>query len=176
MISQGALLTKLTKLVDISSADDRIAAGVLKYFEELTLFFHKYPDTIPQDAIFPSLDLPNIPEENIAIENLYNKPQSDDKAKVRQILSDFDPNKSEAWKTITDLFGHNIKQPPLLEIARIVAEHVGIAVTRQARRRKSVLIKWYDDNWSYIKPYINYFDVNEETVTLKGTLPPYIKQ
>ena len=58
----------------------------------------------------------------------------------------------------------------MLEIAKIIGNHVNINVNRNARRRKSVLIKWYHDNWNLIKPYIGNFTVNDEIVTLNQPL------
>ena len=170
-INQSALLlSKLTKLVDISSIDEKTTALVQETMDKLADCYQKEPIGVP---LMVRNALSGNPADSALLAaftkqpRVYvQKPQSEDKEKVKQILSDFDPNKSEAWNTITERFGMNIKQPPLLEIAKIIGEHINISVNRNARRRKSVLIKWYHDNWALIKPFIGNFTVNDETVTL----------
>ena len=165
------LLSKLTKLVDISSADEKLTEIVQNTLQNISEEYLKTPVGVPEEikALNESDDPNSSPllSEFAKLKPVYiHKPQSDDKEKVKAILGDFDPNKSEAWLTLEECFGVNVKQPPLLEIAKIIGQHVHINVNRNARRRKSVLIKWYHDNWNALKPYIKHFQVDDETVTL----------
>ena len=165
------LLSKLTKLVDISSSDEKITEIVQNTLQTISEAYLKTPVGVPEEI--KALNELEDPKSSPLLSEFakqkpifMHKPQSDDKEKVKAILGDFDPNKSEAWLTLEENFGVNVKQPPLLEIAKIIGQHVHINVNRNARRRKSVLIKWYHDNWDVIKPYIKNFRVDDETVTL----------
>jgi hypothetical protein len=53
---------------------------------------------------------------------------------------------------ITDSFGSNLNQAELLSIAEVLAFRLNLKVDRGAKRRKEVLIKWYDENWDRIAP------------------------
>ena len=84
-----------------------------------------------------------------------------EKERIAHRLSGFDPKENQVWQEITNRFGGNIKQPELLSIAEVVSQNAGIKLDRDAKRRKSVLIKWFDENWALIEPYIGYVVLEE---------------
>lgn len=57
---------------------------------------------------------------------------------------------SAAWKVITEKYGDNLNQAELLSLAEVIAEQLGLKVDREAKRRKEVLVKWYDEHLSEI--------------------------
>lgn len=79
-----------------------------------------------------------------------------EKDRISQRLGNFNPKDNEVWRFLTLRFGQNIKQQELLSIADVLSKNAGIKLDRDAKRRKSVLIKWFEENWQQIKPYINY--------------------
>ncbi len=52
--------------------------------------------------------------------------------------------------------GTKIKQNELLSIAQCVSEKTSVELDREAKRRKSVLLKWFDDNWDQILPTLQF--------------------
>jgi hypothetical protein len=81
---------------------------------------------------------------------------SGEKERISGRLGDFNAKDSSAWKEITRRFGKNLKQPELLSMANVVASNAGIKLDRDARRRKTVLLKWFEENWTVIQPYLDY--------------------
>ncbi|KAH0788594.1 hypothetical protein GPJ56_007276 [Histomonas meleagridis] len=79
-----------------------------------------------------------------------------EKERINDRLHGFDPKDNIAWKEITKRFGTNIKQPELLSIAEVLANYANVKLDRDAKRRKTVLIKWFSENWPLISPYLHY--------------------
>jgi hypothetical protein len=90
---------------------------------------------------------------------------SREKERISGRLGDFNPKDSPVWREITRRFGKNLKQPELLSMANVLASNAGIKLDRDARRRKTVLLKWFDENWTVIQPYLDYvvFENNRRT-------------
>jgi hypothetical protein len=80
------------------------------------------------------------------------------KEKVRILgrLKDFNARDCSVWREITSRFGRNVKQPELLSIAAVLAAHANIRLDRDAKRRKTVLVKWFDENWPALQPYLDF--------------------
>ena len=89
---------------------------------------------------------------------LFNTEQSTTKEKERiaSRLSGFNPKDNIVWHEITQRFGASIKQPELLSIATVLAQNANVKLDRDAKRRKSVLIKWFEENWAAIHPFLDY--------------------
>ena len=79
-----------------------------------------------------------------------------EKERIASRLSGFNPKDNMVWHEITQRFGASIKQPELLSIATVLAQNANIKLDRDAKRRKSVLIKWFEENWAVIKPFLDY--------------------
>ena len=79
-----------------------------------------------------------------------------EKDRIFQRMSGFDPKDNQAWREITARFGSNIKHPELLSIAEVLAKNANVKLDRDAKRRKTVLIKWFSENWVAISPFLNY--------------------
>jgi hypothetical protein len=79
-----------------------------------------------------------------------------EKQRIADRLYGFDHRDNDVWKAISQKFGTNIKQQELLSIASVLAERAGIRLDRDAKRRKSVLVKWFDENWAAVSPYLDY--------------------
>jgi len=85
-----------------------------------------------------------------------------EKHRISARMAGFDPKDNEVWRQITQRFGANVKQPELLSIANVLAMNANIKLDRDAKRRKSVLIKWFQENWAIVSPFLD-FVVLEET-------------
>ena len=79
-----------------------------------------------------------------------------EKERIASRLSGFNPKDNMVWHEITQKFGASIKQPELLSIATVLAQNANVKLDRDAKRRKSVLIKWFEENWAAIKPFLDY--------------------
>ena len=73
---------------------------------------------------------------------------------VKIRLRDFDPENCPAVEMLQTKFGSLPNRHQLLALAQVIKEKLGIALDREATRRKNVLIKWYDENLEVIKPFI----------------------
>lgn len=82
--------------------------------------------------------------------------QNKEKERIADRLNGFNPKDNIAWREITNRFGNNIKQPELLSIAQVLASSANIKLDRDAKRRKTVLIKWFLENWSAIQPFLDF--------------------
>ena len=79
-----------------------------------------------------------------------------EKERIANRLNNFNPKDTPVWREITQRFGSSIKQPELLSIATVLAQNAHIKLDRDAKRRKAVLIKWFEENWAAIYPYLDY--------------------
>ena len=79
-----------------------------------------------------------------------------EKERIAERLAGFNPKDNSVWHEITQRFGASIKQPELLSIANVLAQNANIKLDRDAKRRKSVLIKWFEENWASIRPFLDY--------------------
>ncbi|OHT05398.1 hypothetical protein TRFO_06001 [Tritrichomonas foetus] len=118
-------------------------------------------DTDPNLATM-LMTLYNQPNESLTIQNFISAINSNpnegnkEKERINSRLNGFNPKDNPAWREITQRFGNNIKQPELLSIATVLANNASLKLDRDAKRRKSVLIKWFEENWSAIQPFLDY--------------------
>ena len=84
-----------------------------------------------------------------------------EKQRIAERLGDFDAKRCPVWRKITQRFGNAIKQPELLSIARVLADQLNLKLDRDAKRRKSVLIKWFAENWELVGDLIDYVQLED---------------
>jgi hypothetical protein len=84
-----------------------------------------------------------------------------EKERIAGRLQGFNPKDNQVWKEITRRFGSNIKQPELLSVANVLASNAHIKLDRDAKRRKTVLVKWFEENWVSIRPFLDYVVLEE---------------
>ena len=92
-----------------------------------------------------------------------------ERKKIDERLRGFSLNESKAWKAICEKFGPNLNQSELLSIAEVLCSEVNhtqrntpLKVDREAKRRKEVLIKWFDENYPDIQPYLKTIVLEDE--------------
>ena len=93
----------------------------------------------------------NHPDGSIVYPDFMDNKQGDhnkEKERIQSRLGNFNPKDNHVWRTITQRFGANIKQPELLSIAQVLASGANVKLDRDAKRRKGVLIKWFEENWN----------------------------
>ena len=69
--------------------------------------------------------------------------------------------KSTAYKELMKRYGENTAFLELLEIAKVLEETLKIRIPRVACRSKYELIKWYDNHWDKIFPFLDYITLEE---------------
>lgn len=79
-----------------------------------------------------------------------------ERRKVDRRLEGFTPTTSRAWREICERYGSGLNQTELLSLAEVISIHLGLKVDRDAKRRKEVLIKWFDENFDQILPFLDH--------------------
>jgi hypothetical protein len=69
-------------------------------------------------------------------------------------LRNFDPENCPAASLLTQLFGSAINATDLVSLAETCSYYLDIYLDREAKRRKSVLLKWFDENLQRIGPFL----------------------
>lgn len=80
----------------------------------------------------------------------------DEKQRIAMRMEGFNQKDNSAWFELTKRFGQNIKRNELMNIAQVLANAADIKLDRDAKRRKSVLLKWFDEHWARIRPLLDY--------------------
>jgi hypothetical protein len=76
---------------------------------------------------------------------------SEERERVQRRVEGFDWQKSHTWLQLSCFYGPKLKQDELVSIAGICAQKLDIRLDRDARRRKVVMIKWFEENWFRIR-------------------------
>lgn len=141
--------------------------------------FHPYalPSPYYMYAFYPPIinvyEKADILEESYDINYNYgqiNKNQNKndrEKERVNKRLSTFSPNCSIAYYWIIKQFGESIKHEQLRYVAQDIAERKRLTLDRDAKRRKTVLLKWFDENWEHIFPVFQEYSIDGEVIMCK---------
>jgi hypothetical protein len=84
-----------------------------------------------------------------------------ERERVDSRLRGFNPHESVAWADIRRRFGDSLNQAELRSLAEVIGSEVGIKVDREAKRRKEVLIKWFDENYGVIQGVLGKIEMEE---------------
>jgi hypothetical protein len=71
-------------------------------------------------------------------------------------LKGFRYKSSRAWRELSLRFGTDLTASELLSVAEVVAFNLSLTVDRKAKRKKSLLVKWFDDNLKDVIPFLNH--------------------
>ena len=104
----------------------------------------------------PEFKIPNQENSDVSIfcGNDQKAQAENERRRVEMRLNDFDYKNSDAWQIICERFGPGLTHNELLSIAQIIAFHARIRLDREAKRRKEVLIKWFQENIVTIIPFL----------------------
>jgi hypothetical protein len=87
---------------------------------------------------------------------------------VERNRQDFDAYSCRAWVRLTKKYGPTISHNNLLSLAHVVSVHTKLPLLRESKRRKDMLIKWFEDNidlvWPFIEAKIRISDDNGEII------------
>lgn len=79
-----------------------------------------------------------------------------EKSRVNDRLNGFVAKESFIWNELSRRFGSDLHHGELLSIAVVISDFSQIFLDRDAKRRKTVLIKWFQENWSSIAPFLSF--------------------
>jgi hypothetical protein len=68
----------------------------------------------------------------------------------------FNPKDNRAWTCLTQQFGASLNQNNQVQMATLLAGAAHVKLDRDAMRRKSVLVKWFEENWPAVSPFLQY--------------------
>lgn len=77
-------------------------------------------------------------------------------------MNNFEWKSSCAWKEISNRFGQNVSHSQLKQLGMMLANDAHIVPDRDAKRRKTVLIKWMDENWTKLSPFLQNYKFDGE--------------
>lgn len=155
----------------------------------LRLSANKLIQSIGQDparigSIIPLIDsliiqvqsslLPNEVYSTYGIQGESAEITNDEKRRIAMRMNGFDVKDNRVWAEIAKRFGVNVKQGELTNIAQVIAKHAGIKLDRDAKRRKCVLLKWFDENWEKIYPFLDYVVLASSSEDETGQPQPQI--
>jgi len=121
---------------------------------------------IPRSIISPVMAVPQQFGYQMMPVIKHTVPQSPEVERVGNRLAGFSWKNATAWKHVSKLFGDDIKQTTLRKIADDLSSKLDVHLDRDAKRRKSVLIKWFEENWNMIIPLIDQYKVIQDKVYL----------
>lgn len=71
--------------------------------------------------------------------------------RIDERIRNFEYERSEAWAELRRRGWDQLSQSELLSIAQILGKKLGIELDREAKRRKSILVKWFDENLTALR-------------------------
>lgn len=150
----------LARLRDASSGllraigrDEAKALEVLPFVQTVT---QKLMSIYVPNQLFPKGQM-DIPE----LSALPSRETMDERSRIAKRLFGFNPKDNYVVKEISRRFGGLIKHGELVGIAAAIAERANLRLDRDAKRRKNVLIRWFDENWETIEPFLDYVVLEE---------------
>jgi hypothetical protein len=79
---------------------------------------------------------------------------SEERERIQRRVAGFHWKKSCAWHHLSTAYGPELSQQELVSIADLICPRLNIKLDRDARRRKIVMLKWFEENWSTIQPIL----------------------
>jgi hypothetical protein len=69
-------------------------------------------------------------------------------------IRDFDFSHSAPFRFFQERGWGELKFPEMKSICEVLAQKGHVAMDREAKRRKSVLFKWLETNWTQLRPLV----------------------
>ena len=76
--------------------------------------------------------------------------------RLKMRLDGFHYRETEAWSYLTNRFGPQVKLQELVSVAVLMGQVCYLRVDRDAKRSKAVIIKWFEENWDVVRPFLDY--------------------
>jgi hypothetical protein len=85
-----------------------------------------------------------------------------ERRKIEQRVANFVYEQSRAWHEISKKNWDQLTQAELLSIAQLLGNKLGLPIDREAKRRKRVLVKWFDEHLADLQPLFERIDLEYE--------------
>ena len=86
-----------------------------------------------------------------------------EKQRLDERMRGFTADDSMSWRGLCYHFQTpKLIHSELISIATLVAQVANIKLDRDAKRRKSVLLKWFEENWGAIYPNLGYIALEDQ--------------
>lgn len=82
--------------------------------------------------------------------------------RIQDRMNDFDIKESRAYKEFERRGWNKLPQTVLKSIAQVIEEQAKISLDRESKRRRTILIKWFDDHFDLISPFLNRINLVDE--------------
>jgi hypothetical protein len=110
-----------------------------------------HPTNLPPWPVLPYGYAPAQPTRSA----LLRLSLSEERDRVHRRVEGFNWVNSPAWVHLTRTYGPRIVHEELVSIAVLAANRLSIRLDRDARRRKVVMVKWFQENWASIEPLLH---------------------
>jgi hypothetical protein len=120
----------------------------MRVFPMPFLAYRSWPPPFPIQ-----LPVPPAPPRASPVENNLGR-IANEHLRVQSRVEGFDWRLSHAWRYLAFVYGEKVTQGELVSIADLLARSIGIRLDRDARRRKVVMIKWFEEHWAIILPFL----------------------
>ena len=165
------LQNTLLHIIDTAALSDKMSNFAFDNIEAITKFVitGKWETKVPSSGLLIQPSPQNLlitrPQHfDYTKQQPFLSTQSAEVERVENRLAGFVPKDSHAWEVISNLYGSDVKQIHLRAIAEDIANHLAIRLDRDAKRRKTVLIKWFDENWDKVSKELEKYKINGESV------------
>ena len=95
----------------------------------------------------------------------HSKPASSwttpEKVRISKRVENWTPENSEAWRQLQNIYGDRVQLRLLLDIAEKLSEQCNIPLDRDAKRRKIILIKWFEEHWAELSPLVGNWSISQ---------------
>jgi hypothetical protein len=81
-------------------------------------------------------------------------PISEERRRIQGRVGRFDWKNSQIWFWLALKFGEKVTHEELVSIAGVIAKWTNIRLDRDAKRRKMVMMKWFEEHWATIFPLL----------------------
>lgn len=171
---------QLLQIIDSACATEQTSQYACDCINSLTRFIrtgmykNQNSNSFSLPNLIPSLPTPINPIP--IIPQMRTMAPSSEVERVESRLSGFNYKLSAAWSKISELFTSEVKQVDLRRIAEHISNKLGICLDRDAKRRKSVLLKWFDENWAQIKDILSCYKIEGENIYYNGKILSYFQE
>ena len=88
--------------------------------------------------------------DSCSIQTTHERLRIDDR------IRNFEYEESEAWAELRKRGWDQLRQAELLSIALLLSMKLKVPIDREAKRRKNVLVKWFDENLAELRMKMDY--------------------
>jgi hypothetical protein len=126
------------------------------FFDESFPFFDR-----PDESFPPAIGSPPISTCDGLFSHVVVPPtlMSAEKQRIAKRLGKFDSRTILAYQKLGQRFGTPLRQEDLLTIAGALQPWCPVRLDRDAKRRKTVMLQWFAENWPLLEPCLGYIDL-----------------